>query len=492
MEKKDYLQREDFEVSDICALIDYHSKRKSNISFAIDGEWGCGKSFVLEMVEEKLKKEKINSGLEDRYVVFHYNCWEYDYYDEPLVAIVSMMIEKIKEIINARNEDLRKKGLKKRKIKALNKDKKYRNILAVSTVLKGAGSIALAGINHLAEEKIGISFKDMLDEFHVTEEEIKDIYGSKEILDNINDFDPLTSFNNALNLLRKSIGIIAEDKTVVFVVDELDRCQPDYAIKILERLHHISEGVNNLITVIAVNKSRLLDSISNAFGYDKYNKGTNGVLSASKKYMEKFVKFDYKLDKGVFDSPDDSTKYETYYVLFNKYILTFHLQGFSDYITWLFYEINMREQEYLVEKAEMIHTIVNKDNKKYDDSVMCMELLLTVVYSCYGIKNEDLYSFLTDLENEDNLNDFRSMYFDEDKKTKLKIINDKNYEKRCLAWYAAFLKETSYLLGRLPDDLKSAEGISRDTSIIKEKYGIDMEENLEFLRKFYNKLTHLS
>ena len=452
MEKIDYLQREEFEVQDIYDLIDYHSKRKSNISFAIDGEWGCGKSFVLEMVEEKLKAKKTNSGLEDRYVVFHYNCWEYDYYDEPLVAIVSMMIEQIE------NEKIFTKEEKKKFV----------------AVLKTAALVAVSCLNAQLEEKTDVDFNALIQNLEAAEE------GKTELIKSVSDFDPLWEFKRALKLLKKQIAEIAQKRTVVFVVDELDRCLPEYAIKVLERLHHISEGVENLITVIAVDKSRLLDSISNAFGYDK-----SEVLKDSEKYrnseryMKKFVDYYYPLDKGAFLSPDDSIKYKTYLDLFDNDKHD-NIIDFSYYIYELFNEIDMREQEHLVEKAEMIHTIVNENNKEYDISVMLMELLITVFYSCYMTEIEDLYSFLTDFENEDNLKDFRNRYF--------KILPLKN---KLLAWYAAFLKETDFL-GEVPDDLESSDGISRDTSIIKEKYGIDMEENLRFLCEFYDKLITLS
>lgn len=52
-------------------------------SFAIDGEWGCGKTWVLRKLEEELPKDT-----ENKYLIFHYNAWENDFYDEPLVAIL--------------------------------------------------------------------------------------------------------------------------------------------------------------------------------------------------------------------------------------------------------------------------------------------------------------------------------------------------------------------------------------------------------------------
>ena len=43
---------------------------------------------------------------------------------------------------------------------------------------------------------------------------------------------------------------LAETHTLVIVVDELDRCLPDYAIKILERLHHLFADVNGTILIL--------------------------------------------------------------------------------------------------------------------------------------------------------------------------------------------------------------------------------------------------
>lgn len=51
---------------------------------------------------------------------------------------------------------------------------------------------------------------------------------------------------------------LSQDYTLIFIVDELDRCIPEYAIKVLERLHHIADGVQNMVTIIATDKTRLV------------------------------------------------------------------------------------------------------------------------------------------------------------------------------------------------------------------------------------------
>lgn len=62
-------------------------------SFAIDGEWSCGKTWVLNELEKQLSED-----LDSKYLIFHYNSWENDYYDEPLVAILSVIIEKLNRL----------------------------------------------------------------------------------------------------------------------------------------------------------------------------------------------------------------------------------------------------------------------------------------------------------------------------------------------------------------------------------------------------------
>ena len=58
---------------------------------------------------------------------------------------------------------------------------------------------------------------------------------------------------------------IAEERTNVLVVDELDRCIPQYAIKVLERLHHIFYGLTNVVVVIAMDRNQLEHSVEEMF-----------------------------------------------------------------------------------------------------------------------------------------------------------------------------------------------------------------------------------
>ena len=92
MAKLDILNREEF-VDKLVTLTENISANRTSTSFAINGVWGCGKSFVLDMYEERLNAIQSEETANDKYFVIRYNCWKYDYYEEPLVAIVAAMID---------------------------------------------------------------------------------------------------------------------------------------------------------------------------------------------------------------------------------------------------------------------------------------------------------------------------------------------------------------------------------------------------------------
>lgn len=160
--KTDYLGR-DVYVNKIVELIKLFSEFEENVSFAINGEWGIGKTFLLRMVEEQLREYQSEETNNDRFAVFHYNCWQYDYYEEPLVAIVSMMINQIEE-----NEKLLTTEQKKKTL----------------AILKGVGTVALSCFNKTIESKTGVDINALLENIRAIEE------GTAETLESIRDFDP--------------------------------------------------------------------------------------------------------------------------------------------------------------------------------------------------------------------------------------------------------------------------------------------------------------
>lgn len=153
------------------------------------------------------------------------------------------------------------------------------------------------------------------------------------------------------------------------MVDELDRCLPEYAIKVLERLHHLTDGNANIITVIAIDKEQLMTSVQQIFGFKN-----------PEKYLEKFFSFEIKLDCGTV-SEKISEKYADYFDLFDKQLFPFE-ESVEECLQVLFADIDIRTQEQLVEKAMLAHTLLFTGKKDY--SFLCMEILLTVMIYVYN------------------------------------------------------------------------------------------------------------
>ncbi|MFX8785979.1 P-loop NTPase fold protein, partial [Acinetobacter baumannii] len=54
------------------------------------------------------------------------------------------------------------------------------------------------------------------------------------------------------------------DKPLVFIVDELDRCKPEFAIRLIERIKHFFD-IPKVVFILAINKTQLEESINNFY-----------------------------------------------------------------------------------------------------------------------------------------------------------------------------------------------------------------------------------
>ena len=223
----DLLNREKF-VALLKDIVAQQSLNENNgFSFAIDGRWGCGKTFVLDMLEDQLKNEE--------YLVLHYNCWENDFYDEPLVAIISVIINELERLV----KDKMAPGVK----------------IRVKSCLKFFKSVAAT----VFEYKTGLNAAALLDAGNETFEDEK----SKALP---RDFDTMLPLKDAIEGVREKLTLLKENFSgILIIVDEVDRCLPEYSIKVLERLHHVCYGIP-VVQLIALNKDELAASISRAFG----------------------------------------------------------------------------------------------------------------------------------------------------------------------------------------------------------------------------------
>lgn len=185
------------------------------------------------MLEEKLASYKDGN----QFLVFHYNCWKYDYYSKPLIAIVNAMQEGIDE----ENPMLSTKV--KNQIKLINN--------SIQPIIKSIGL-------DLIKNKFGVDIDKIATMFEKTNEAYKSTSNENQSIQNYNEY---LLFNKSLKNARNELQKLAENKTLVIIVDELDRCLPNYAITVLERLHHLFDNLNNCEVVLSVDCRQLKNTI---------------------------------------------------------------------------------------------------------------------------------------------------------------------------------------------------------------------------------------
>lgn len=327
--KIDILDREGT-IADLFHIVQTASKKQAYCSFAIEGTWGVGKTFILERLEEKLEMEMNEDTFDNRYFVFHYNCWKYDYYEEPAIAIISALKDKVDET----------------------------SCQELQGVVKDSWKVAKKAINGMAKEfvknKIGIDLVQVYED--VKNEEEKQYKREKE-------FDSLFAFNSTLNSVRKQIRELANYKTVVIVVDELDRCMPSYAIKTLERLHHMFDKIDNVLVIVAVDSNQLKQSIREIYG-DTVD---------TERYLKKFISFTYKIGVGK-TQKNVLEKFEDFFQAYSNYsdveeTLTQFLQ---------LSQLDVRTIEKIMEKCKLVHGLVC--DREVSNSVLLYEVICTVIH----------------------------------------------------------------------------------------------------------------
>lgn len=351
MDKLDILQRDEF-VKQLERMIENISENKVSTCFAINGKWGCGKTFVLDMLQERLEEKQSEQTADNKYFIIHYNSWKYDYYSEPLAAIVAELMTTIEERT------------------ALFPDSEEKQ--KILGALYGISIVLLTVFGTVAEVGTGLPLKDGT---KAAIEGCKE--GQKNYKEKYN-YDEYLSLRKAIEELNVVLKDLSEKYRILFLVDELDRCMPEYAIKVLERLHHLTEGKTNIITVISMDKDQLKKSVEKIFGIEN-----------SDKYLEKFIQFEVKLDYG--DVSEKITdKHADYIALFDNDKFPFK-EPIEECLQAIFKEVDVRTQEQLVKKSMIAHKLLY--NAKKDYSFMCMELLLSVMICVY--KDESCFDNLS-------------------------------------------------------------------------------------------------
>ena len=244
--EQDKIGRKDI-VDKICGLVDSLQKNK-NFCLALNGAWGSGKSFVMEMIEERLKKQ-------EEYIIVKYDAWKNNFYPDPLIAILSCVMDGIQEkLYLVERHEQKAKNIAKTSIRTLSK---------LSTKIEKL-------------KKVGEGIKDIIKTFQnpVDMSLTGDFKSYQTLLDDVKE---------VLNELTQKEEYRHRQTKLIILVDEIDRCLPDEQLKVLERLHHLFD-VKNCAVIVAMNQSCVAKTVQTIYGMDGYE------------YLRKFFNFTFKLE----------------------------------------------------------------------------------------------------------------------------------------------------------------------------------------------------
>ena len=338
-EKKDYLNRDEI-INKITEIIKSINCEEDNRSFAIEGKWGIGKTFIADKIEEKFENEK-------DFIIFKYNAWSNNYYEEPLVAIITTMIDQLNDYY-----ETTAKGLAKEIFRDTAKSlfEILKTICKSTAILLGGDKLVQVG-----------------EEVKKCSKKVKKHAESRMIDNNVDNYNTL---KQTLEKLRECLTKLK--KKIVFIVDEIDRCLPDYAIKVLERTHHLFEGLKGSMTIYSMDKSQLSNLIKTYYG--------QGFSIDT--YLQKFIEFSVKIDLGVLN--------EQCNLIFDNFLSRFEdveeteKTDLIKFFKLLTKEINIRQKIRIINRLDKIHEIFVKDKCAF--SVCYFEIFYIIFFDYYKEK----------------------------------------------------------------------------------------------------------
>lgn len=263
-------------------LTDIVESYSEGFVLSINNAWGTGKTTFIKMWKQHLENQEFQT--------IYFNAWENDFDSNPLVAIMS----ELKTLINGDKD----------------RENKFESALKKAAIL--AKNIAPALVNSLSEKYIGKTSAALLENttkaaVEIFESEIKTYTNKKET---IKEFKVK---------LGEFIKTKSDQKPLVFIIDELDRCRPDYAVELLEKIKHFF-SIPGIIFVLSIDKVHLSSSVKGFYGSDQINADEYlrkfidleySIPSPSKEGSKKFVRYLYKCSSfpTFFSSKQDDAKY---------------------------------------------------------------------------------------------------------------------------------------------------------------------------------------
>ncbi|WP_227548523.1 P-loop NTPase fold protein [Acinetobacter sp. ANC 4173] len=260
-------------------LTNYVDRLQCGAVLALDARWGEGKTWFVRHWQKHLEDENHN--------VIYLDAFANDYLDDPFLVVTS-------EITNTLSKDKKTKS-KVKKLIDLSASVGTALLpslpkIALTLGLHLVGAGFLGGILQQGYENAQDEVDKLSDE---TSDRIKESIQEK--------IAGHEAEKKTLEAFKKHLAQTVEklDKPLVFIIDELDRCRPDFAIRLIERIKHFFD-IPRIVFVLVMDKKQFLKVVCHNYGYDE---------KLGEEYLDKFVDFSINLPKVKNYEMDEAHKY---------------------------------------------------------------------------------------------------------------------------------------------------------------------------------------
>ncbi len=215
-------------------LINLFKNSANPLVVALDEPWGTGKTVFSRRLQNKINEE-------DEFQAIYFDAFENDHEEDVFIAIASEFLSILKPSEKA--------------TEVKEKAKQVGKILG-RALLKSGVRFATAGIVRSGD------FSE------ANEESANDVgYQIEAELDQLID-QKLNNFAKdklVFKSFRIALAEYASEKPIVFIIDELDRCRPDYALSVLETIKHFFSVIVVHFLLVSNSKS-LVASVEHQYG----------------------------------------------------------------------------------------------------------------------------------------------------------------------------------------------------------------------------------
>ncbi|MCW2412018.1 MULTISPECIES: KAP family NTPase [unclassified Sphingobium] len=239
------------------------TRTKGAVTLAVDAGYGAGKTFFLQRLADEIR---------GHHPVAFVDAWKDDLADEPLIALVATLASAIEPLASVGSGVV----LTGRLQSVMDKAGQIAKLASFGLLRRAAGM----AISATAVEAIEAAWDEIPDvAFHQVEELGSDAAAGLDRLLSIpsslymkSRVDAFRTGQEAIRELKEELGKLVEalagsnyKPPLVIIIDELDRCRPNYAIKLLEEIKHLFD-VPGLAFILGMHGEQLSHAVKAAYG----------------------------------------------------------------------------------------------------------------------------------------------------------------------------------------------------------------------------------